>query len=331
MPQYSGVSQRGNVAEAFGHALTAAQSAIGEHLVEWKLISLQGTVGRYQNKNEVSVILDAKAGAEDKPSEVDFLVSQPFFALNNHEKITHNIGYRYVVNGAISSAQLDYIIDENLDEDFKQGNSYVHFDNCCFRGGAERIAAYWRVILRQNNPRSPESLEAFGNLLHTAQDFYSHSNWVELHKNVSPIPTWDFNVHKLPSRIVSGFVWYGLPWNCPRGAPSHGDLNKDTRDSRQGSKQVVGGPNDRKTLFELAFETAEEATLQLFIRYFGFRCAEPEGDIPMPTPRDHRAFAALIHERTLRQAKDMPVSNLNFLAPQCECNNSDASGSIDEK
>ena len=36
------------------------------------------------------------------------------------------------------------------------------------------------------------------------QDFYSHSNWVELHQHLAPIPVWDVNVASLPAGVLSG-------------------------------------------------------------------------------------------------------------------------------
>lgn len=64
-----------------------------------------------------------------------------------------------------------------------------HFDNCLFEQAAQDIDTAYGNILLLLNPDAPEpELNAllattwFGRLLHPVQDFYSHSNWVELGK-----------------------------------------------------------------------------------------------------------------------------------------------------
>ena len=58
-----------------------------------------------------------------------------------------------------------------------------HFDNCEFRGSSNTINSLYNRAINSLNPSSPDIADArnaFGQLLHTVQDFYSHSNWVEL-------------------------------------------------------------------------------------------------------------------------------------------------------
>lgn len=104
------------------------------------------------------------------------------------------------------------------------------------------------------------ALGAFGRLLHTVQDFYSHSNWIELQANNSPIPVWDLRVETLPQTIVSGTWFIGAPKRCAEGVPTHEELNKDSPTPKEGQKTITTGPNRGTTLYQLAFTAATAAT-----------------------------------------------------------------------
>ena len=89
-----------------------------------------------------------------------------------------------------------------------------HFDDCNFTGGAAVIRGYQSDAIAALDPAnaSPETdaqaIAAFGRWLHTAQDFYSHSNWVEssgrgiVESSLGAWPSWT------PYEILSpsGFV-----------------------------------------------------------------------------------------------------------------------------
>ena len=100
----------------------------------------------------------------------------------------------------------------------------------------------------------------FGTMIHTVQDFYAHSNWVELYVDQSPIPVWDLVLGSLPADIVSGTFFLDSPKECGPNAPTHTQLNKDSPDSEEGQKVVTSGPNQGSSLFELAFNAALRAT-----------------------------------------------------------------------
>jgi hypothetical protein len=62
----------------------------------------------------------------------------------------------------------------------ERNDSRVHFDSCNFSGASEYIRSTYDLVLGdilEGDIRAPEH---FGNLLHTVQDFYAHTNWVEL-------------------------------------------------------------------------------------------------------------------------------------------------------
>ena len=110
-------------------------------------------------------------------------VQQPFSTFPedpNHEDITR--------------AALDFLRPEIVnaiavanaatDAEFALVNAN-HFDDCNFSGGSLVVSASEAEAVRALNPALPPGAEvaaipAFGRALHAAQDFYAHSNWVEL-------------------------------------------------------------------------------------------------------------------------------------------------------
>lgn len=186
--------------------------------------------------------------------------------------VQFDIGYHSALteagnDGVLDTTQLAYVIAANIAQDLLQTQSKVHFDNCDFPGGVEHLAAEWNVIDTIGDKYADTALGAFGALLHTTQDFYAHSNWIELHQDQSPIPVWDQTLASLPQGIVSGTWWIGSPKLCGPNAPTHSELNKDSPKSAEGSKIVDNGPNQGKTLFDLAYATALEATKVQYIRF----------------------------------------------------------------
>lgn len=156
---------------------------------------------------------------------------------------------------------LGTIVFANVSTDLNQFDSALHFDNCAFGPGVERIDRLWELI---RSGIEANVFMTFGTLIHTVQDFYAHSNWIELHTQDDPIPVWDLRLDSLPSDIVSGTFPLDWPKLCGSGAPTHGELNKDKPTSPEGSKVVDSGPNAGRTLFELAFATALAATRTQF-------------------------------------------------------------------
>jgi hypothetical protein len=164
-------------------------------------------------------------------------------------------------------ANLSTIVAANVATDLNQFDSAVHFDNCTFVPGAQRIRDLWQLIESKTIEQDPYVL--FGTMIHTVQDFYAHSNWIELHAGDSPVPVWDVRVESLPAGIVSGTFFLDSPKLCGPDAPTHAQLNKDNPNSSEGSKVVQSGPNQNRTLFNLAFGAARQATQAQFERLKG--------------------------------------------------------------
>lgn len=184
------------------------------------------------------------------------------FAFSDHARITMKASA-----GILTDRQMELVIRSNYSQDIAhQQDSKVHFDNCCFEEGAAYVMEEWHNIETEMDPYSDNALITFGRLLHTVQDFYSHSNWVELNQFVNPIPIWDLNVNSLPAGIVSGTWAIGTPKRCSDQAPTHRQLNKDDLNSEEGKKIVASGPNQGKPLFSLAQDAAIRATSEQFKR-----------------------------------------------------------------
>ena len=109
----------------------------------------------------------------------------------------------------------------------------------------------------------------FGSLTHTVQDFYSHSNWVELHQHLSPMPGLGPDDRGASGSRYSGTYPGRYPTAGPERADACGELNKDCPFgwfSPSGARVVAEGPNRGKTLFELGYDAALAATRVQFDR-----------------------------------------------------------------
>ncbi len=155
------------------------------------------------------------------------------------------------------------VIPANIAVDLNQKDAWLHFDNSAFVRSVEYIEALWARI-----DSGSDRLSNFGRLTHVVQDFYSHSNWVELYQHVSPLPVWDLRTATLPVGALSGS--YPSRTREPgQTTPTHAELNKDSPFawfSPAGCRIVANGPNRGKTLFELGYDAALAATRVQFDR-----------------------------------------------------------------
>ena len=80
------------------------------------------------------------------------------------------------------------ILDDIDGEHYQADTAYAafseyHFDGCEFFASTQKINELLSEAITSLNPNSPDlgnAPDAFGLLLHPVQDFYAHSNWVEL-------------------------------------------------------------------------------------------------------------------------------------------------------
>jgi hypothetical protein len=110
-----------------------------------------------------------------------------------HEQITRDALTAYQVDDIKSGFDKNYaipaIVQANANTDRNQEETSWHFDGEDFSGGSKRLIDLKAKLIdevkiqlnKEPDQRSTQkSYEYLGGALHTVQDFYAHSNWVEL-------------------------------------------------------------------------------------------------------------------------------------------------------
>lgn len=143
---------------------------------------------------------------------IGFLLGMPdsalAFKVPIHEQITREVFADFqVVAGSETLKFTDYAIDQivkaNKDTDDlpNQFNSEKHFDGEDFLGGSQRVKDLKERVISKVTAADPQATSArndLGTASHTIQDFYAHSNWVELGHSSPNINT------KIGREIFSG-------------------------------------------------------------------------------------------------------------------------------
>jgi hypothetical protein len=160
----------------------------------------------------------------------------------NHRRITAQ-----ALEKLVSPAALKTIVRANLGQDairYQFGHDHFHYDNNAFQAADAYLDQMRRAVLDALvRVEALPAWQAFGRMLHTAQDFYAHSNyitlWRERHPKAAPDQTHPLLAEALTdSRLCSGRLYYPLeflsfvpilsgivlPW-IPRD--SHAWMNKD--------------------------------------------------------------------------------------------------------
>jgi hypothetical protein len=192
---------------------------------------------------------------------------------------------------------LQVLRNQVLNQDvWHQAESKAHFDNCDFRGSTKYIRELksevdaWARLATASRSRNDlesadreitEAYRSIGKLLHGVQDFYAHSNYVEM--LVDQVRRDELSAGSLPSKtilvwdeggekdlddlqklgLVSGVVWWGFPKQCAPGTLTHGALAKDGNKGK-GAEQVAELAN--QSLHKLALDLAAKASVQ-FIEF----------------------------------------------------------------
>lgn len=174
------------------------------------------------------------------------------------------LGTRFSPRALAAMIRANMLVD-NIQNQF--GHDHLHFDNNRFEEGLQHIASLRAAIapaLKSGN--APAAWRAFGQLTHTAQDYYAHSNYVRLwignHPGAQPgdIPPFDVatqsdpDLHSDQSYYPLGLLAF-LPviqnWVIPRlPEDSHARMNLDS---------PARGP-----AFPFAFEAAVKRTVYEF-------------------------------------------------------------------
>ncbi len=169
-----------------------------------------------------------------------------------------------------------------------QFESKVHFDNCDFDDAEAYLTELFGDVRRHadeaqalkakgDKPGVEAAVKAaffsLGQALHGTQDFYAHTNYVELTAPkaaridaIELIRPWtqsgrDRIAALRTQGLVSGFVWWGFPQKCPTGSPSHANLAKDSVDMKSGKVAVPNLQN--LSQYKVAVFLARETSLKL--------------------------------------------------------------------
>ncbi|HEX8522404.1 MAG TPA: fibronectin type III domain-containing protein [Tepidisphaeraceae bacterium] len=145
------------------------------------------------------------AGHKWNPVKVESLEKRFLLFGSAHQQITKE------ALGFMVDTVLGTVLDQHYYQDTVNYDvAAAHFDGCYFQEGASMINSNYQTALSYANPSSfntKESARYFGRILHPAQDFYSHSNWIEQgHKDLLENGTglWD---PLTPYSIHSGAVF----------------------------------------------------------------------------------------------------------------------------
>ena len=170
---------------------------------------------------------------------------------------------------------------------FHQFESKAHFDNCDFQSAMDYLVALLNEVgshtaaaeaakASDKSAADAALLKAFfalGQALHGTQDFYTHTNYVELQTpkvekvtDIGIMAPWraedQQRILQLQSQgLISGVVFWGFPKKCPANTISHGDLAKDSPSTKSGQKLVAHLQN--LSQHRVAAYLAREASLQL--------------------------------------------------------------------
>jgi hypothetical protein len=156
--------------------------------------------------------------------------------------------------GAQCSNELNHAIYRQDILNFME--SKAHFDNCAFDESGVYIEALVKEAFNhlalaraqggdeKLSSESSNAMRALGQALHGIQDFYAHSNYVELAQLRNPASQDQTDIPVLEvwtpagraelkrlvdSGLVSGSVWYSFPpHQCRAGGPTHSELAKDS-------------------------------------------------------------------------------------------------------
>jgi len=176
-----------------------------------------------------------------------------------------------------------------LQDTVHQFESKAHFDNCDFDNAINYIDELLKEVgthvqaaqsARDSGDKvaqkagASRAFFALGQALHGVQDFYAHTNYVEMMvggvKRTTDIPVilpWTsagkeaIRQQQASGKLVSGYVFWGIPQNCPRGTPSHADLAKDDAESKSGMIRIAHLQN--RSQHQVAVQLAREASQEL--------------------------------------------------------------------
>ena len=222
-----------------------------------------------QDKKQPTQLTDSWTSVEKLPKSQKIVwASDPGsgFSLSVHHKLASEASVRCS----------DSLVHAQYRQDIlKQFDATAHFDNCAFKESCSLIeselAEVKKVVDRKGagENEANEAMSHLGKVMHLVQDFYAHSNWVELQHlaglpfdNALVVPVWtpEGRQRLLSTKyLVSGYVWWDAPKDCTKEqkVPSHGDMCKDGPETPRG-KTILEHWNS--TAYDAAYGLAKMAT-----------------------------------------------------------------------
>ena len=192
--------------------------------------------------------------------------ARPVVICGNCDKPFDMSTHKQVLEGLVSNPYIGELRRALYVQDiWHQFESKAHFDNCDFEGAtgyltelmaeAGKHAEAARAAKAAGSASAMQdavkrAFFALGQALHAVQDFYAHSNYVELQipkvkkiTDVEVLTPWLASgrdrIEQLRKQgLVSGYVFWGFPQKCPASTISHHDLAKDSATTKSGQKSV---------------------------------------------------------------------------------------------
>ena len=101
---------------------------------------------------------------------------------------------RKALESQFSNKALERIITANIRQDrvaYMLGHDHIHFDGSSFNAGFHYITDQEKMLFEHLTQKNfPQAQDAFGRIIHSWQDLYSHSNYVQIwrktHANQPP-------------------------------------------------------------------------------------------------------------------------------------------------
>jgi hypothetical protein len=209
-----------------------------------------------------TIVVTPRVYAGDVPTDAELdalprVEVRPSFTIANHDQLSSEA----------RACSRELVSAQWYQDAVNALTSAAHFDNCAFRTGRayirDRLAAAHAAAVAGD-----EETAAFdvGQALHGVQDFYAHSNYLELAASsglpldrVAVVRLWDRDDHTLDDVLGQGLIsgtWITTS-SCPAGTPTHAELNKDA--DTPGTHGAAWTRWDR-TWFEASYSVARRAT-----------------------------------------------------------------------
>lgn len=247
-----------------------------------------------ETKHAASAVAAGKAPAPPKPVVPSLLEAKPPILCVDCDQPFDATTHKKVLEGLANNLYLGELRKAlYLQDTYHQFESKAHFDNCDFDASIAYIDELYAETGRYADEAAKAkavgnmdamqkaTLSAFfalGQALHGVQDFYAHTNYVELQvggvKSVTDIPlvlAWraegKVRIAELrKAGLISGFVFWGFPQRCPNGTISHGKLAKDAATTTSGKVPIAHLNNLNQ--YKIAVFLARETSLQLMTDAF---------------------------------------------------------------